>query len=401
MQSASQQSPKVSFMPAGVRVPFLDLKAQYCVIKDEVLANVHQVIESACFIGGEHVAQFESEFARYVGARHAVSVGSGTAALELALRAMGIGPGDEVIVPAYTFFATAEAVSLVGAKPVFADVDPETCHLDVSSVEQHITSRTRAIIPVHLHGRAMDLSDLEALAARRGLEIIEDACQAHGARYKGARVGSSGRPVCFSFYPGKNLGAYGDGGAITCNDPDFAQLLRVLRDHGSPEKYQHVTIGTNSRLGAIQAAVLRVKLRWLDEWNGKRVRCAKMYIRGLENAGVKLPIPAGPGGHVYHLFVIRTPQREELRKFLAQKGIQTGIHYPVPLHLTPAYQALGYPGPGSLPVAENLTEEVLSLPMYPELSRGQIREVVSAIREFSALSSGLEVAGSTIQKHAA
>ncbi len=369
---------------AAVRVPFLDLRAQYAGIREQITEAVQGVIESAHFVGGACVERFEEEFARYVGARYAVSVGSGTAALELTLRALRIGPGDEVIVPAYTFFATAEAVSLVGAKPVFADVDPVTCHLDAASVEQYMTSRTRAIIPVHLHGRAMDLSGIARLAEERRVKIIEDACQAHGARRGGVRVGGSGRPVCFSFYPGKNLGAYGDGGAITTNDPALAQLLRILRDHGSPAKYQHVEIGANSRLDALQAAVLRAKLRWLDEWNGRRARHAKAYRSALEGAGVDLPACAPTGGHNYHLFIIRTPQRDALRAFLAARGIETGIHYPVPLHLTAAYQALGYPGPGSLPVAERLTREVLSLPMYPELTNHQIRDVAAAIREFNA-----------------
>jgi dTDP-4-amino-4,6-dideoxygalactose transaminase len=372
-------------LPAvAVRVPFLDLRAQYAGIREQIVEAVQGVIESAHYVGGVHVERFEEEFARYVGARYAVAVGSGTTALELTLRALRIGPGDEVIVPAYTFFATAEAVSLAGAKPVFADVDPVTCHLDAASVERCMTSRTRAIIPVHLHGRAMDLSRISQLAAAGQVELIEDACQAHGARLAGVRVGGSGRPACFSFYPGKNLGAYGDGGAITLNDPALAQSLRILRDHGSPAKYQHIEIGTNSRLDALQAAALRVKLRWLDEWNGRRARHAKAYRSALEGAGVDLPACAPTGGHNYHLFIIRTQRRDALRAYLAGRGIETGIHYPAPLHLTPAYQALGYPGPGSLPVAERLTREVLSLPMFPELTHHQIRDVAAAIREFNA-----------------
>ncbi len=382
--STSGRSP-VSMRPISTRVPFLDLKAQYVSIREEIVDAIHQVLESAHYVGGEQVERFESEFARYVGARYAVATGSGTGALELMLRALGIGPGDEVIVPAYTFFATAEAVSIVGARPVFADVHQQTCHLDASSVERYITPRTRAIIPVHLHGRAMDMADIEQLAEARGLTIVEDACQAHGARHKGIRVGGSGRPTCFSFYPGKNLGAYGDGGAITCNDSKLAQSLRALRDHGSPVKYQHTAVGTNSRLDALQAAVLSVKLPWLDEWNGRRARHAKTYFRELVYPGIHLPAFAPAGGHNYHLFVICTPRRDSMRTFLAERGIETGIHYPTPLHLTPAYQALGYPGAGTLPVAESLTREVLSLPMYPELSREQVREVIFAIQEFTQL----------------
>ena len=381
--TASGNSPSHPNPSAAARVPFLDLKAQYASIRSQILEAVHGVIESAHFVGGEQVERFEEEFAEYVGARYAVAVGSGTAALELALRALGIGRGDEVIVPAYTFFATAEAVNLAGATPVFADVDAHTCHLDAASVEQCITRRTRAILPVHLHGRAMDLSGIARLADARGLEVIEDACQAHGASRDGLRVGGSGRPVCFSFYPGKNLGAYGDGGAITLNDAALAQSLRILRDHGSPAKYHHAQVGTNSRLDALQAAVLRVKLRRLDEWNRRRARHARAYGRILENAGVHLPVDAPDGGHNYHLFVIRSPQRDRLRTFLAQRGIETGVHYPAPLHLTEAYQALSYPGPGSLPVAERMAREVLSLPMYPELTPGQIREVAAAVRLFN------------------
>jgi dTDP-4-amino-4,6-dideoxygalactose transaminase len=230
----------------------------------------------------------------------------------------------------------------------------------------------------------MDMTGIERLAQARRLTIVEDACQAHGARRDGLRVGGSGRPTCFSFYPGKNLGAYGDGGAVTCNDAALAQTLRVLRDHGSPVKYQHVAVGTNSRLDAVQAAVLSVKLRWLDEWNGRRARHAKSYQRTLAGADLHLPISAPAGGHNFHLFVIRTSKRNSMRAFLAARSIETGIHYPTPLHLTTAYQALSYPGPGSFPVAERLTQEVLSLPMYPELSRDQIHEVIGAVQEFIA-----------------
>jgi dTDP-4-amino-4,6-dideoxygalactose transaminase len=368
--------------PARPRVPFLDLKAQYALIRDEILDAVHTVLESGRYVGGEQVERFEEEFARYVGARYAVALSSGTAALELTLRALGIRAGDEVIVPAYTFFATAEAVSLIGAKPVFADVDPLTCHLDAASAERRITSRTRAILPVHLHGRAMEMNEIIHLAHTCGLLVVEDACQAHGVRSGGVCVGGSGRPTCFSFYPGKNLGAFGDGGAVTCNDAALARKLRLLRDHGSPTKYEHVAISTNARMDAVQAAVLRVKLRWLDEWNGRRARHAKTYIQALKQTGIVLPAHAPTGGHNYHLFVIRSSERDELRAFLAQRGIETGIHYPTPLHLTRAYQELGYPGPGSLPNAEAVTREVISLPIYPELTREEIRDVTFAIREF-------------------
>ena len=372
----------------AARVPFLDLKAQYASIRDEILEAVHQVLDSAHFVGGEWVERFEDEFARYVGARYAVATGNGTDALQLVLRAWGIGPGDEIIVPANSFFATAEAVSNVGATPVFADVGPLTYHLDTVSVESCITSRTRAIIPVHLYGRAMDMREIASLAEAHGLAILEDACQAHGTRYRGVHVGGSGQPACFSFYPGKNLGAYGDGGAITCNDAHLAESLRILRDHGSPAKYQHVAVGTNSRLDSVQAAVLSVKLRYLEDWNRARAQHAAAYIRAFAKLPameepVLPPITLPAQEHNYHLFVVRAPKRDAMRAFLSERGIETGIHYPTPLHLTAAYQALGYSGPGSFSVAEGLAGEILSLPIYPELASEQIGRVMAAVEEFT------------------
>jgi dTDP-4-amino-4,6-dideoxygalactose transaminase len=306
----------------------------------------------------------------------------GQAALELALKAAGIAAGDEVIVPANSFFATAEAVSNVGGRPVFADVSPETFHLDAASVERFITPRTRAIIPVHLYGRAMELSEIDELAERHGFTIIEDAAQAHGTEWDGIRVGGSGRLTCFSFYPGKNLGAYGDAGLVTCNDRSHAERLRLLRDHGSPEKYVHLIVGTNSRLASLQAAVLSVKLHHLHEWNARRVEHAKTYAAKLRHTGIKVPeVPSGRR-HNFHLFVIRVKDRDALKHHLHARGIQTGIHYPQPLHLTPAYQDLGYAGRGSLPVSETLASEILSLPMYPELSQSQIEQVSEAVLQF-------------------
>lgn len=372
----------------SVRVPFVDLKAQYDLIREEIQEAIGSVLDSAHFVGGEWVERFEEEFARYVGARFAVGVGSGTAALELALKAKGLGPGHEVIVPANTFFATAEAVSNIGATPVFADVNPQTFHLDSGSVKTKITPKTRAIIPVHLYGRAAAMTELERLASLCELELIEDACQAHGVVSGGVRIGGSGRPTCFSFYPGKNLGAYGDAGAVTTNDPELARELRILRDHGSPRKYQHLLIGTNSRLDSLQAAVLSVKLRHLDDWNSRRRRHAAAVAAGLTSPGGKGVQPPGlPAGeeHNFHLFVVRSHQRDALKEFLEERGIQTGIHYPVPLHLTPAYQKLGYPRRGSLPMAEMLAEEILSLPLYPELTGEQISYVLSTIQEFGRL----------------
>ena len=366
---------------ARLEVPFVDLKAQYGSIKSEILEVVREVFDSGHFVGGEYVEKFEEEFARFASAKFAVGVSSGTSALELALKAANIGSGDEVIVPANSFFATAEAVSNIGATPVFADVNPQTFHLDAADVERRITMKTRAIIPVHLYGHAMDLTDLEQLCADHHLELIEDAAQAHGVGRRGALVGASGRLTCFSFYPGKNLGAYGDAGAVTCNDPERAQKIRILRDHGSPAKYRHTVVGTNARLDAVQAAILSVKLPYLNLWNSLRVGHAKRYAAAL--AGSKVVAPAIPAAeeHNFHLFVIRAAARDALKSHLQNNGIQTGIHYPVPLHLTDAYRALGCPGPGSMPVTEKLANEILSLPMYPELAQEQIEYVVRTIRE--------------------
>jgi dTDP-4-amino-4,6-dideoxygalactose transaminase len=366
----------------AVTVPFLDLTSQFASIREEIMDAVDRVFVSGQFVGGEWVERFEEQFARFVGSRYAIGVGSGTAALELALKAAQIGAGDEVILPANSFFATAEAVSNVGARPVFADVNPRTFHLDVASSERLITARTRAIIPVHLYGWAMDMTALQKLADRHRLTIIEDAAQAHGTERDGIPVGGSGRLTCFSFYPGKNLGAYGDGGIVTCNSEVHAGRLRLLREHGSPAKYVHVIVGTNSRLDALQAAVLSVKLHYLREWNARRVQHAMAYGAKLRSAYIQVPeVPSGRE-HNFHLFVIRAKNRDALRQHLHARGIGTGIHYPEPLHLTPAYRKLGYAMRGSLPVAEALAPEILSLPMYPELSESQIDQVTEAVLEF-------------------
>lgn len=365
----------------AVKVPFLDLKSQFDSIRTEIMDAIDRVFVSGQFVGGEWVERFEEQFAEFVGSKYAIGVASGTAALELALKAAQIAANDEVIVPANSFFATAEAVTNVGARPVFADVDPNTFHLDVASVERLITPKTTAVIPVHLYGRAIEMAQLQELAERHGLIIIEDAAQAHGTERDGIRIGGSGRITCFSFYPGKNLGAYGDAGLITCDDRATAERLRLLRDHGSPAKYVHLIVGTNARLASIQAAALSVKLLHLREWNARRVEHAKAYAAKLRDACIVLPdIPAG--GHNFHLFVMRVNNREGLRKHLQASGIGTGIHYPQPLHLTPAYQELGYPKRGSLPVSEALADEILSLPMYPELTDSQIGQVSDAVLQF-------------------
>jgi dTDP-4-amino-4,6-dideoxygalactose transaminase len=294
-----------------------------------------------------------------------------------------VKPGDDVIVPANSFFATAEAVSNMGARPVFADVDERTFHISVESAARLITRKTRAIIPVHLYGRAVDMTPIEELAASHNLVIIEDAAQAHGAAFAGSRVGASGRLTCFSMYPGKNLGAYGDGGAITTSDPEQLNRLRMLRDHGSPAKYQHAIVGRNSRLDAIQAAVLSVKLKHLDQWNALRWQHAMQYNRLLAGAGVITPDIPAEGSHIFHLYVIRSSARDELRNALTDRAIGCGIHYPVPIHLTQAYQTLGAPKQGALPVTERLAGEVLSLPMFPELTDEQIQQTSDTVLEFA------------------
>jgi len=375
---AARRPPPLFFMT----VPFVDLQAQYRAIKPEVDEAIRRVLDASAFILGPEVEEFERAFAAYVGAEFCVGVANGTDAIQLALAACGVGAGDEVIVPANTFFATAEAVSTAGATPVFVDCDPETSNLDAGSVERAVTPRTRAIIPVHLYGRAADLDPVADIAARRGLVVIEDAAQAHGALYKGRRVGTLGRAGCFSFYPGKNLGAYGEGGAVVTNDAEVARRLRLLRDHGSPRKYRHEIVGYNSRLEAIQAAVLGVKLCHLDAWNERRRAHAARYrelLAPLEGAGaLRLPAEAPAGGHVYHLFVVESGARDELQKRLSEAGVQTGIHYPVPVHLQPAYAALGH-REGDFPEAERQARRVLSLPMYAELADSQLARVAEAI----------------------
>lgn len=355
-------------------IPLVDLQAQYLSIREEIDDAIARVVAGGRFVGGPVVEAFEREFAAFCGAAHAVGVANGTDALVLALRACGVGPGDEVIAPALTFTATAEAIVLAGARPVFVDVD-DTYTLDVAQAAARITPRTRALMPVHLYGQPADMDPLMALAERHGLYVVEDAAQAHGARYHGRRAGSLGHIACFSFYPGKNLGAYGDGGAVVTGNAEWAAKVRVLGDHGRTGYYEHRYVGCNSRLDALQAAVLRVKLRHLDDWNAARRRAAERYRARLASLhGVVLPHEAPGREHVYHLYVVRTPGRDALRERLTQAGIQSGLHYPVPLHLQPAYADLGY-APGTFPRSEAWTGEVISLPIYAELHEGQIESV--------------------------
>lgn len=367
-----------------MNIPFVDLRAQHLALKREIDEAIARVIENSSFILGREVERFEREFAEYIGARFCVGVSSGTAALQLALIALGIGPGDEVIVPANTFFATAEAVSNVGARPVFVDADPVAYTIDVGKIEAAINARTRAIIPVHLYGQPADLDPILELGKRYGLLVIEDAAQAHGARYRGKKVGSFGVVSCFSFYPGKNLGAFGEGGAVLTDDAEIAGRVAMLRDHGSERKYHHELIGYNFRMEGIQGAVLSVKLRYLDQWNELRRAHAALYGELLQGTPLILPKEMSYAYHVYHLYVVQTEARDALRAALTEAGVQTGIHYPVPIHLQPAYRSLDHRR-GDFPEAERQAERVLSLPIYPELTAEQIARVAEVCREFFAM----------------
>ena len=363
-------------------VPFLDLRAQLATIRSDVETAVSEVLGRCDFVLGTSVTDFEAAFAAYCEAEYAVGVASGLDALALALRAMEIGPGDEVIVPANTFIATAFAVSHAGARPVLVDCDPGTANIDPTRLEDVITPRTRAVIPVHLYGQPAEMDSVRGVVERHGLALIEDAAQAHGARYKGARVGGGSDLVCFSFYPGKNLGAYGDGGAIVTNNAELARRLRELRNLGSPEKYRHTHIGYNSRLDTVQAAILGVKLRHLDAWSAARQRVAERYRGVLEGVpGITMLDTLEHCEHVYHLFVIRVANRDGLMDHLRAHGIGSLIHYPIPIHLQEAYRHLGH-SIGDFPAAEQLAAEALSLPMFAELSEEQVDRVGSCVSEY-------------------
>jgi len=364
------------------KVPFLDLKTQYASIQQEITESVEAVLSGCQFILGEEVANFEKQFAQFTECQYAIGVASGLDALKLCLRALGIQQGDEVIIPAHTFIATALAISSVGAKPVLVDVHPDFYNLDTSHLEGSINSRTKAILPVHLYGQACDMEPIIGLAKNYGLSVIEDACQAHGARYKGQRVGSIGEMAAFSFYPRKNLGAYGDGGAVTTNNPDLVERVAALRNYGSLVRYKHTMLGENSRLDSIQAAVLQTKLRYLSQWNDRRREIASIYDQMLRSVGDLVLPQTMPGAeHVFHLYVIRTQTRDRLIQHLAERGISTLIHYPTPIHLQEAYKDAGW-SKDAFPVTERLCEEILSLPMFPELTNDQVEYVSDAIAEF-------------------
>lgn len=361
-------------------IPLLDLKAQYNTLKSEILAAIHSVLDSGSYIMGGNVRALEESIAEMCAVKHGIGVASGTDALLLSLIALGIGEGDEVITTPYTFFSTAEVISKVRATPVFVDIDPRTFNLDVKLVEKNITSRTKAVIPVHIFGQTADLDPLLKLANNYNLKIIEDACQAIGALYKGKPAGSFGNTGCFSFYPTKNLGGYGDGGLIVTNDDTLAEKLRLLRVHGSKKRYYHLVPGYNSRLDEIQAAVLRVKLKYLAQWSEARRSKAALYNRLLQESAIDIPYVEEWNESVYHLYVVRSKERDVLKSRLAEAKINSGIYYPLPLHLQEVYRALGYKS-GDLPEAERASCEALALPLYPEMTEDTVNQVVKVLLE--------------------
>lgn len=364
-----------------MKVPFADLRSLHAPLRAEFSEVFNRVLDNNSFILGPEVQRFEEAFARYIGTGHCIAVSNGTIALQMALLALEIGPGDEVITAANTFIATAEAISAVGARPVFVDVDPLYYNVDPNAVAKAITPKTKAIIPVHLYGQTAEMDSLLALAQKHGLAVVEDACQAHGAEYKGRKAGSMGVMSCFSFYPGKNLGALGEGGAVLCNDAKLAQRLRMLRDHGSLKKYEHTFVGYNFRMEGLQGGFLAVKLPHLDKGNDGRRAAARLYGELLAGSSIVTPAAMPNAKHIYHLYVIQADDRDALKQQLASEGIETGLHYPVPLHLQRAYAHLGYKA-GDFPVTESLAQRILSLPMFPTITREQVEFVSSAVLEF-------------------
>jgi dTDP-4-amino-4,6-dideoxygalactose transaminase len=370
-----------------MHVPYYDLKGQYETLREEILAALDGVCRKTAFILGDEVAAFEREFGAYCEVKHCVALNSGTSAIHLALLAAGVGPGDEVITTPNTFMATVEAISYTGATPVLADVDPATANIDPRQVEAAITPRTKVIMPVHLYGRPADLDALAKLAEARKLTLIEDASQAHGARFRGRRIGGFGLAATFSFYPSKNLGAYGEGGALTTNDDRVAELTRVLRNHGETQRYDHDRIGYNYRMDGFQGAVLRVKLRRLDEWTRRRLEIAQQYRTALAGARLGWPEDDPRAESVYHLFAVYVEDRDAVRAALAERGVQTAIHYPTPVHLLKPYTGLGH-GPGSFPHAERACARVLSLPFFPEMTTKQVEYVTATLAEIVGRRSG-------------
>lgn len=365
-----------------MKVNFVDLKAQYKTIKKEIDAAIKDVIDNTAFIMGERVHRFEDNFAKSHEVKYCLGTSSGTDSLHLALWALGIGQGDEVIVPVNTFFATAEAVSIAGATPVFVDNDPVSYNIDLAKIEEKVNQNTKAIIPVHLYGQAADMDPILAIAKKHNLYVVEDCAQSHLETYKGKSIGSIGDIGCFSFYAGKNLGAYGEGGAVTSNNVDLYNKMALIRDHGSSKRYHHDVIGHNYRLEAIQAAVLNVKLQYLEKWNEMRRKNASLYNEKLASINqVVTPVISDFGKHVFHLYVVRAENRDALQKYLSENNIYTGLHYPVPLHMQKAYDDLDYKA-GDFPVAESYADQIISLPMYPELKEEEIQYVCDTISSF-------------------
>lgn len=366
-------------------IPLVDLKRQYRTISRQINSSVRDVIENTDFILGKELQLFESEFAKFCNAAYAVGVDSGTGALELALYALDIKPGDEVIVPSFTFYATASAVAAIGARPVFVDVEDDTGNMDPKKIERAVTSKTRAIIPVHLFGQPANLPEIMSVAKKRSLPVIEDSAQAHGAKIqingRWHLAGSLGEMGCFSFYPGKNLGAYGDGGMVVTGNPKYSEKLRLLRDYGRTGKYEHSSLGFNKRLDTIQAAILRVKLKHLNRWNQQRRANGALYDKLLGEIGIRTFKVRSFVEPVRHVYAIRVPNRDALSNFLKDSGVATGVHYPIPLHLQKAFAYLGYKK-GNLPVSEKMAEEILSLPIFPELKTAEIKKIVGLIKKF-------------------
>lgn len=363
-------------------IPFVDLVLQYEAIKEEIDQAIFDTIHQSSFIGGESVRLFESNFARFIGVEHCISCANGTDSLEILLKVLGIGPGDEVIVPAISWISTSECIASVGADVVFADIHPDLYTIDLDKIEAKITDRTRAIIPVHLYGQPVDMERLMAIADQYQLKVIEDCAQAHGAEVRGRKVGTFGHCASFSFYPGKNLGAYGDAGCMITNDPEIAETARMISNHGQKGKHNHIMEGRNSRLDGIQAAILNVKLKHLEDWTQQRIAVAQSYMKKLGDAGIELPVTLGHGKHVFHLFVIRTADRQGLQAHLNERGISTAIHYPTALPLLDCYHHLGHK-PEDFPVAARYQDEILSIPMFPELTADQIDHISSAIKEYT------------------
>lgn len=369
-------------MPVSNAIKQLDLNRQIAQIRDEINAAIESVIDHTAFIGGTHVQSFEKTFAEYCETSHCIGVGNGTDALTLIFQALDIGPGDEVVTTPMSFIATSEALLVLGIKPVFADIEPTTYNLDPAMAKAQISSSTKALLPVHLYGQPASLTDLGKIARAHDIKLIEDAAQAHGSRFDAKRIGSIGDAAAFSFYPGKNLGAFGDGGAVTTNNTELANKIRMLADHGRTTKYEHQLVGVNSRLDGLQAAVLSIKLKYLDDWNARRMHWAARYLEALaEVRDIQLPQLGADRTHVYHQFVLQVPERDAFIAALAQAGVATGIHYPIPLHLQPAFAHLGYQR-GEFPVTEQLANRCVSLPMYAELTESEVDTVIATVRQF-------------------